>query len=178
MSNTLERLLLGNKKYLTECAYSGDITPLRRSDTFNNGQHPKAVVITCSDSRVVPEIIFNAGIGEIFVIRCAGNVMDDTILGSIEYAVEHLHTDLVMVLGHTSCGAVTSTIKSIPTGFTKRITDKIKEVIKEESDIAKAVKINALSQVNIIKKSLVISDDVVVCAAIYDINTGEVVVLE
>ena len=66
MNNTLEQLLLGNKKYLTECAYSGDITPLRRSDTFNNGQHPKAVVITCSDSRVVPEIIFNAGIGEIF----------------------------------------------------------------------------------------------------------------
>lgn len=177
MNNTLEQLLLGNKKYLTECAYTGDISSLRRSDTYNFGQHPKAVVITCSDSRVVPEIIFNAGIGEIFVIRCAGNVMDDTILGSIEYAVEHLHTDLVMVLGHSSCGAVTSTIKSTPTGFTKRITDKIKEVIKEELDISKAVKINALSQVNIIKNLLKIENNVLVCAAVYNIETGEVEVL-
>ena len=177
MNKTLEQLLLGNKKYLTECAYSGDITSTRRLDTSTNGQHPKAVVITCSDSRVVPEIIFNAGIGEIFVIRCAGNVMDDTILGSIEYAVEHLHTDLVMVLGHSSCGAVTSTIKSNPTGFTKRITDKIKEVIKEETDILKAVKINALSQVNIIKRSINVAENVVICAAIYDIKTVEVEVL-
>ena len=177
MNKTLNQLLLGNKKYLTECAYSGDITSTRRLDTSTNGQHPKAVVITCSDSRVVPEIIFNAGIGEIFVIRCAGNVMDDTILGSIEYAVEHLHTDLVMVLGHSSCGAVTSTIKSSPSGFTKRITDKIKEVIKEESDVLKAVKINALSQANIIKKLLIISEDVTVCAAVYNIENGIVEVL-
>ena len=177
MNKTLNQLLLGNKKYLTECAYSGDITSTRRLDTSTNGQHPKAVVITCSDSRVVPEIIFNAGIGEIFVIRCAGNVMDDTILGSIEYAVEHLHTDLVMVLGHSSCGAVTSTIKSSPSGFTKRITDKIKEVIKEESDVLKAVKINALSQANIIKKLLIIPEDVTVCAAVYNIENGIVEVL-
>ncbi len=177
MNKTLEQLLLGNKKYLTECTYSGDISPSKRLDTSTNGQHPKAVVITCSDSRVVPEIIFNAGIGEIFVIRCAGNVMDDTILGSIEYAVEHLHCDLVMVLGHSSCGAVTSTIKSTPTGFTKRITDKIKEVIKEETDILKSVKINALSQVNIIKHSINVGDNVVICAAIYDIKTGEVEIL-
>ncbi len=177
MNNTLEQLLLGNKKYLTECAYSGDISVVRRNDTSLHGQHPKAVIITCSDSRVVPEIIFNAGIGEIFVIRCAGNVMDDTILGSIEYAVEHLHSDLVMVLGHSCCGAVTSTIKSTPTGFTKRITDKIKEVIKEESDIEKAVKVNALAQVQIIKNLLKFENGVFVCAAIYNIETGEVIVL-
>ena len=177
MNNTLEQLLLGNKNYLTKNAYSGDISAVRRNDTSVNGQHPKAVVITCSDSRVVPEIIFNAGIGEIFVIRCAGNVMDDTILGSIEYAVEHLHSDLVMVLGHTCCGAVTSTIKSTPKGFTKRITDKIKEVIKEESDIEKAVKINALAQVQIIKNLLKLENSVSVCAAVYNIETGEVIVL-
>ena len=177
MNNTLEQLLLGNKKYLTECAYTGDITFNRRCDTSLHGQHPKAVVITCSDSRVVPEIIFNAGIGEIFVIRCAGNVMDDTILGSIEYSVEHLHSDLVMVLGHSCCGAVTSTINSTPAGFTKRITDKIKEVIKEESDIEKAVKINALAQVKLIKNVLKFEDNVSVCAAVYDIKTGEVEIL-
>lgn len=177
MNNTLEQLLLGNKKYLSECAYTGDITANKRVDTSKNGQHPKAVIITCSDSRVVPEIIFNAGIGEIFVIRCAGNVMDDTILGSIEYAVVHLHCDLVMVLGHSSCGAVTSTIKSTPTGFTKRITDKIKEVIKDETDIFKAVKLNALSQVNMIKHLIHFDNNVVICAGVYDIETGEVEIL-
>jgi carbonic anhydrase len=82
-----------------------------------------------------------------------------------------------MVLGHSCCGAVTSTIKSTPSGFTKRITDKIKEVIKEESDIEKAVKINALAQVQIIKNLLKLENSVSVCAAVYNIETGEVIVL-
>lgn len=143
MNKTLNKLIEGNKKYLLESAYHGDISNEKRFDTAKNGQHPNICVITCSDSRVVPEIIFDAGIGELFVIRCAGNVMDDAILGSVEYAIEHLHVDVVMVLGHTSCGAVTSTISSVPHGFTKLITDKIKEVIKEEKDIYKAVIMNA-----------------------------------
>ena len=82
-----------------------------------------------------------------------------------------------MVLGHSCCGAVTSTINSTPAGFTKRITDKIKEVIKEESDIEKAVKINALAQVKLIKNVLKFEDNVSVCAAVYDIKTGEVEIL-
>lgn len=103
--------------------------------------------------------------------------MDDAILGSVEYAIEHLHVDVVMVLGHTSCGAVTSTITSAPHGFTKLITDKIKEVIKEEKDIYKVVVINANNSKNIIKKSISMPNNVVVCAAIYDIKTGQVEII-
>src|SRR5574337_648976 len=74
------------------------------------GQHPHAVIVTCSDSRVAPEIVFNQDLGHIFVVRTAGNVVDAVALGSIEYAVEHLHTPLVVVMGHESCGAVNAAV--------------------------------------------------------------------
>jgi len=75
------------------------------------GQHPFAVVVGCSDSRVPPEIIFDQGIGDIFVIRTAGQVMDNATMGSIEYAVEHLNVPLIVVLGHDTCGAVTAAVE-------------------------------------------------------------------
>lgn len=78
------------------------------------GQKPLAIVLTCSDSRVTPEMIFDKGLGEIFVIRVAGNIVDPHELGSIEYAIEHLHTNLVVVLGHEKCGAVKATYASYP----------------------------------------------------------------
>ena len=96
----------GNRKYLTLKTGGGDISPAVRLRTCKNGQQPYAIVIACSDSRVIPECIFSAGIGELFTIRLAGNVIDDHQLGSIEYAVEHLGTNLVVVMGHTGCGAV------------------------------------------------------------------------
>ena len=77
-------------------------------DLYQNGQHPFATIITCSDSRVSPEILFNCRLGDIFVIRTAGNVLSDIDMGSVEYAVGHLHTPLVLVMGHTHCGAVQS----------------------------------------------------------------------
>jgi carbonic anhydrase len=75
------------------------------------GQHPFAIILGCADSRVPPEIIFDQGLGDLFVIRVAGNILDDAILGSIEYAVEELGTALVLVLGHERCGAVAATVK-------------------------------------------------------------------
>ena len=110
-NEAINRLKEGNKKYLTEKTGSGDISPAVRLRTFQNGQQPYAIVIACSDSRVIPESIFCAGIGELFTIRLAGNVIDDHQLGSIEYAVEHLGTNLVVVLGHTGCGAVDARIR-------------------------------------------------------------------
>lgn len=85
--------------------------PQKQSDRrylAENGQHPMATIITCSDSRVVPEIIFNCQMGCLFVIRTAGNVLDDIGMGSVEYALNHLETPVVIVLGHTHCGAVQS----------------------------------------------------------------------
>lgn len=93
----------GNRRYLGTPAQK-DLAKMR-ADTLN-GQAPYAIVLTCSDSRVAPEHIFDAGLGEIFVVRNAGNVADKVALGSIEYAAEHLHAPLLVVLGHEKCGAV------------------------------------------------------------------------
>ena len=104
----LELLKEGNARFV-----SGALTPKDHYEEerrkLSEGQHPFAVVLCCSDSRVVPEILFDQKLGDLFVIRNAGNVVDLHVLGSIEYAVEHLGAPLVVVLGHSNCGAVTAT---------------------------------------------------------------------
>ena len=77
---------------------------------LEKGQHPFAVILGCSDSRVIPELIFDQGLGDLFVIRVAGNVVDTDVTASVEYAVDHLATQLVVVMGHSNCGAVTATL--------------------------------------------------------------------
>jgi carbonic anhydrase len=98
-ANAARRLLEGNAEFVK--AHGAE---LKR---HVSGQSPFAAVLTCSDSRVPPELIFNAGLGEIFVVRDAGNVaLDDSVIGSLEYAVEHLRVPLILILGHTHCGAL------------------------------------------------------------------------
>ena len=89
-AEALLRLKAGNSQYVQSNSYTGDVSSAIRSNTAKNGQFPYAIVIACSDSRVIPEIIFSAGMGELFTIRVAGNVIDRHQLGSIEYAVSHL----------------------------------------------------------------------------------------
>ncbi len=103
----MRRLAEGNKRYV-EGRMKGYDLPARRNELVG-GQHPFVTMIACSDSRVCPEYIFDANLGEIFLIESAGNVVDDIGLGSVEYGVEHLHTPLLVVLSHTKCGAVTAT---------------------------------------------------------------------
>lgn len=104
----LAHLMDGNKGF----AKSGDVSTLNKMSSVKNrvalvaGQNPEAIIVTCSDSRLSPEILFDKGLGQIFVVRVAGNIVAPHELGSIEYAVEHLGTRLVMVLGHSACGAV------------------------------------------------------------------------
>ena len=95
----LQRLLDGNKRYVDARQTHPDQEPDRRL-ALRAGQHPFAVILGCADSRVPPEVIFDQGLGDLFVIRVAGNVLDDMILGSMEYAGIHLNTPLIMVLGH------------------------------------------------------------------------------
>jgi carbonic anhydrase len=108
----LQRLMDGNQHFvenkLTNAAHSDTTT----RTSLARSQKPYAIILTCSDSRVPPEIIFDKGLGELFVIRVAGNVPDPIVLGSIEYAAEHLGSPLVMVLGHERCGAVTATVNA------------------------------------------------------------------
>lgn len=94
----INKLKDGNKQYV-KGGIIGDVSKNRRIDTYLNGQSPFALVITCSDSRVIPEVIFQQGIGDLFVVRVAGNVVDEFVLGSIEYAIKHLNITCVVVLG-------------------------------------------------------------------------------
>ncbi len=105
----LERLLEGNRRYVAGRAEHPRADAARRAELATT-QRPFAVVLSCADSRVPPEVLFDQGIGDLFVVRVAGNVVSDEVLGSIEYAVEHLETRLVLVLGHERCGAVQATL--------------------------------------------------------------------
>ena len=105
-TQALELLMSGNKRYVDDrLEFSVDIVGDRKM-LAQKGQAPFAAILGCSDSRVPPEVVFDVGIGQIFVIRTAGNVADASTIGSVEYAVDHLHTQLVLVMGHQKCGAV------------------------------------------------------------------------
>jgi carbonic anhydrase len=107
----LDRLIEGNKRYI-----AGTPLPLEFSKTreaLSSGQNPYACILGCADSRVAPELCFDAGIGDLFVTRVAGNFVTPQILASLEYGTEFLGAPLIMVLGHTKCGAIDATIKSI-----------------------------------------------------------------
>jgi carbonic anhydrase len=103
------RLKTGNQRFANSKVSAGKPVAARRAETAQ-GQHPFAIVVACADSRTAPEIVFDQDIGDLFVIRTAGNLVDDYALGSIEYAVEHLGTRLIVVLGHERCGAVTAAL--------------------------------------------------------------------
>jgi carbonic anhydrase len=110
-AQSLERLEGGNRRYASAALTHPNQTPARRAEEAK-GQHPIAVVVSCSDSRVPPEIVFDQGLGDLFVVRTAGNRLDDLVLASIEYGVEHLGCGLVVVLGHERCGAVTAAVEA------------------------------------------------------------------
>ena len=170
--NALQRLQEGNKLYINSETAVGDISQAKRLETYKNGQHPYAVIVSCADSRVIPESIFSAGIGDLFTIRVAGNVVDNNQLGSIEYAVEHLGCRLVVVLGHTGCGAV-GAARGQNTGFVKFITDEIRRAIGDETNEVKASALNVNQSVSKIK-NLIKVDGLLVTGALYHTDSGVV----
>lgn len=171
-SQALARLKEGNKVYINSDKSVGDISIEKRRDTSEHGQKPYAVVVGCSDSRVIPESIFSAGIGDLFVIRVAGNVIDNIQLGSIQYATEHLGCRLVVVLGHTGCGAVGAATHATD-GYVKFITDQIKRAVGNETDAVKASVLNVKQSVAKIQK-LLCNADISVMGALYHTDSGAV----
>ena len=174
----LKKLKEGNKRFLEAKKSEGDISLDRREKTCAEGQEPYAILVTCSDSRVIPESIFSAGIGDLFVIRVAGSVMDNHQLGSIEYAVEHLGSRLIVVMGHNHCGAVNAAINGEPENYIKFVTDEIRKAIGEETDNYKACCLNVLHSMKIIEESLEIQREeergLRVCGAMYHLEDGRV----
>ncbi len=111
----LQALLAGNNRFCNGHLLRPHEDDSRRKSLVA-GQKPIATILSCSDSRVSPELIFDQGLGDLFVIRVAGNSLDDEVLGSIEYSVEHLGTQLIVVMGHEQCGALTAALKAVHEG--------------------------------------------------------------
>ena len=107
IQEVISRLEAGNKNFVND-KLDGKLQNSSRRTDLTSGQEPYAIILSCADSRVVPELAFDAGLGELFVIRVAGNVANNSSIASIEYAVAHLGTTVIVVLGHESCGAVTA----------------------------------------------------------------------
>ncbi len=188
----LEKLVAGNKRFLDEKT----IHPHQNKNSVlknQNGQHPFAVIVTCSDSRVAPEILFDQGIGDLFVIRNAGNLISDIDMGSIEYAVEHLDAKLIVVLGHTECGAIKAYVGDKNNDYQKHRNhiDDIVETITNEQEEKQEEKLhpketNILGCINaniehstktIANNPIIKEHKTKIIAMRYDVHTGKIVLL-
>ena len=171
----LDLLKEGNARFV-----SGALTPKDNYATLreqlSKGQHPFAVVLCCSDSRVAPEIIFDQKLGDLFVIRNAGNVIDKHVLGSIEYAVEHLGSSLVVVMGHSNCGAVTATRlgEALPDNI-MAIARRIRPSINTADGIDDNARRHATRMAKLIQRDPIVKHlNAQVVSAFYNIGSGKV----
>lgn len=183
-----QKLIDGNKRYVDARLSHPNQTPQRRTEVAK-GQQPFAAIVSCADSRVPPEILFDQGLGDLFVIRLAGNILDDAALGSLEYAVEHLGVKYIMVLGHERCGAVEATIQGGETpghigSLVKAIQPALDKAKKQPGDLLdNAVRANVTMVVQQLKSSapileaLVKKGDLTVAGACYDLDDGVVAIL-
>ncbi len=187
--DALAKLMDGNKRFVTGSLAQKDIGEVRRKE-LASGQKPFAIVVTCSDSRVAPEIIFDEGLGDIFVVRVAGNVLDPIALGSIEYAAEHLHAPLLVLMGHEKCGAVSAALdsKGEPEGNIGAIVKKIMPAVKKakaeggskDDMLNNAIKENvvlsykAVREKSPILRHLIDKGELKVVAGVYHLASGEV----
>lgn len=186
-SEALTRLMKGNDRYVHDALEHPNRTPERREAVVSK-QEPFAVIVGCADSRVSPEIIFDQGVGDLFVVRVAGNVIGPLELDSIDYSVLYLHSSIVLVLGHENCGAVQAVIndttKDIDSVAALIKPAVIEEKAKHPDNLTEAsIKANAihmrdyLLQSPVIKK-MIAEKKVEVHAAYYNLQTGAVEILK
>jgi carbonic anhydrase len=187
--DALARLKAGNERFRGEHLKHPD-QGLVRVHELEAGQHPYAIIVSCSDSRVPPEIVFDEGLGDLFVVREAGHVADAATLGSVEYAVEHLHAHLVVVLGHEHCGAVAAASEVItknakPEGHIVNLVDAIRPAVERAKSgrgdlLARAVRANVDLVTETLRGSHPILFDhlaegsVKVVGGVYDLHTGAI----
>lgn len=180
----------GNQRYVSGHLEHPRQSPERRTELATS-QAPSAVIIGCSDSRTSPEVLFDQGLGDLFVIRVAGNVVDDHALGSIEYAAEHLGTRLIVVLGHERCGAVKAAKESIAAGSVPHdhiasLVDAIRPAVEATvgGDAEATCKANvhdvvlALRACEPVLHELADKAQIQVVGAYYDLDTGVVTFLD
>lgn len=190
-SEGFKELKKGNKRFLQSKSQHPRKDQMRRKET-SSGQEPFAIIVACSDSRVAPEILFDQGIGDLFVIRLAGNVVTPDVMESIKYAANHLHSCCVLVVGHQNCGAVDAVVQAEKNHEEAGDIPFIAQVIRpsvvramqtetpgQESKLDHAIKLNASAMSNFIKhfpsiQTLIKNGNLDVQAAYYDFSSGEV----
>jgi carbonic anhydrase len=187
----LKRLMAGNKRFVNnDLPKLTEVTEKR--ELLVNSQAPFATILTCADSRVIPNFVFVQGVGDLFVARVAGNFPDDLVTGSIEYALEHLGTHLIMVLGHQNCGAVTAVYSAIETHETlpphlteiqELIAPGIAGVVKRKGSLDEAISANVRAAVANLKSTSpaiskgIADGKVLVVGGVYRLASGEVTLI-
>ena len=182
-SDIIEKLKAGNTRF-TNDQLERQFQDAGRRTELTGGQAPHTIVLSCADSRVVPELAFDAGLGELFVVRVAGNIANSSSLASIEYAVAHCHSKVIVVMGHQSCGAVTAAMAGGDNGYSlNHLLSHITPAITASEDGASVndvVKKNAqLTVGELVKRSEIISNavsngTVKVVPAYYNLDSGKV----
>lgn len=183
ISEIKQRLKEGNRRFVADML-DGKLQDSKRREQLTQGQEPHTIILSCADSRVVPEIIFDVGLGELFVIRIAGNIAHSTVIASIEYAVANLSSKLLVVLGHQSCGAVTAAIEGGNNGYNLNLLlSHISPAIAAcdaNATVDEVVKANAKNSIEDIKEHSSIIRNAIknntfeILPAFYNLNTGKV----
>jgi len=183
ISDVKSRLRSGNERFVDD-KLDGKLQDSSRRDTLTSGQEPYAIVLSCADSRVVPELAFDTGLGELFVVRVAGNIANSSSIASMEYAVAHCGSQVIVVLGHESCGAVTAAVNGGDNGYNlNHLLAHITPAIQNSgvgASITDVVKNNAkLTAKELISRSTIIGDavksgKVEIIPAYYNLGSGKV----
>lgn len=193
-TQALTRLQEGNARFAAgKPQHPHEASAWRR--TLEKGQHPFAVILGCSDSRVPPELIFDQGLGDLFVVRVAGNIVDTDVIATVEYAIDHLDTQLIVVMGHSNCGAVTATLDHLAdadgepaevVSLLYRIEPAFMGIPKDlprQQRIDQAVNRNVelsvrrLSRVPDLRRG-VVAGKIKIVGAVYHMHTGKVEILD
>lgn len=192
----LQKLIEGNKRYIEGTADGAELTITTRRQDITDGQNPFAVILGCSDSRVPAELVFNRGLGDLFVIRVAGNIVAPSQIGSVEFACQHFGTRLVVVLGHSHCGAINATVDALTGGsgslspnvasivdlvtpavhpivMSEKYADK-DELIHEAMRANVEQSVNGLQMRSSILRDMVNKDQIRIIGAEYSLETGVV----
>ena len=192
----LQKLIEGNKRYIEGTADGAELTITTRRQDITDGQNPFAVILGCSDSRVPAELVFNRGLGDLFVIRVAGNIVAPSQIGSVEFACQHFGTRLVVVLGHSHCGAINATVDALTGGsgslspnvasivdlvtpavhpivMSEKYADK-DELIHEAMRANVEQSVNELQMRSSILRDMVNKDQIRIIGAEYSLETGVV----
>jgi carbonic anhydrase len=184
----VRKLLEGNSRHATNAPVHPNQSAARRAEVAQ-GQHPFAAILACADSRVSPEVVFDQGHGDLFTVRVAGNIVDNASLGSLEYAAEHLHTPVIVVLGHEKCGAVSAALGGgHAPGHIHGIVEAIQPAVKEtkgqagdplDNAVAANVRrvVKQLQAAGPILNELVKAGKLKIVGARYDLDTGKVEIL-